>query len=122
MIVRSTRSSGALILHLERSETLDCHCAEAVKQAVLSHLDGRSDLVIDLGRVEFMDSAGVAVLVSVVKAARLNGSQVVFAAALPGVLNVLELIRLDQIFHLQPDVASATRYLAERRASLARGA
>jgi len=69
---------------LRRSEVEVLAKLYEVDEVRIGELDGRSDLVIDLGRVEFMDSAGVAVLVSVVKAARLNGSQVVFAAALPG--------------------------------------
>jgi anti-sigma B factor antagonist len=115
MNVRATRHPNAIVLRLEGVDALDCSCADAVKTAALCHLDGRADLVIDLSAVEFLDSAGVAVLVRLVRAARLNGSDVVFAGARSGVLTVLELIRLDRIFRLRPDVPDALRHLDRQR-------
>jgi anti-sigma B factor antagonist len=78
----------------------------------LDHLlaEGTRKLVIDLGRVGFMNSAGLTMLVHYYKLARSNGGDISLAALQPPVRQVFQLTRLDRVFDLQPDVARAVQW------------
>ena len=94
---------------------LDAHSAGRVKRKTLPLIDGRSDVVLDLAQVDFVDSVGLGVLVSFFKAARSRGCNVNFIGVSSKVRRVLEIIRLDEIFEVHADLASASRALAGRR-------
>lgn len=100
---------------VECEGVLDAHSAEIVKRDTLPLIDGESDVVIDLSNVEFIDSIGLGVLVNLYKAARLKGCNANFIGVAPNVRRVLEIIRLDQIFDVHPDLESAARALDQRR-------
>jgi anti-sigma B factor antagonist len=85
-----------------------------VKRKALPLIDGLSDVVIDLSRVDFVDSVGIGVLVSLIKAARSRGCNANLIGVSSNVRRVLEIIRLDEIFEVHPDMESASRALAHR--------
>jgi len=113
MIVREHRLEGAVRAWLDGTDVLDSGNAAQVKRALLRCLEGAERLVVDLSGIEFVDSAGVGVLISLSKAARLSGRRVVFAGPSPGVRSVLALIRIDAILDLYPDAPEALRSLRE---------
>lgn len=114
MRVDNLTNGGILHVRLDGVECLESANAATVKQAVVGRIDGSCDVVIDLSGVAFIDSAGVASLVSMFKAARLLGKQLRFARVSPEVASVLRLVKLDQIFEIHPDVESAARSLRGR--------
>ena len=59
---------------------------------------GITDLVVDLGRVSFIDSTGLGVLVNAHTAAIEREGTVELVASDPRVVRVLEMTSLDQIF------------------------
>jgi anti-sigma B factor antagonist len=77
----------------------------------LDHLlaEGSRKLVIDLGKVDFINSAGLATLVHYYKFARSNCGDISLVALQPPVRRVIQLSRLDRVFDLQPDVARAVQ-------------
>ena len=118
MNVAAVTKQGVLHLRLHGSDSLDCANAAQVRAAALAKVNGTQDVVVDLSAVDFVDSAGVGVLVSVFKAARAGERTVKFVASSPGVISVLELIKLDQIFDVHPDFASAVKALREEPAEV----
>jgi anti-sigma B factor antagonist len=78
----------------------------------LDHLlsEGTRKLVIDLGKVGFMNSSGLATLVHYYKLARSNCGDISLVALQPKVRQVFQLSRLDRVFDLQPDVARAVQW------------
>ena len=69
---------------------------------------GMHRLVIDLGAVTFLDSAGMAMLVSLLKRVRAASGDVrVVEPAEESVQNILRLTRLDLVFDLKPTVEAA---------------
>ena len=72
---------------------------------------GHTRIVMEMGRVEFVDSSGLSVLVSAVKAARSAGGDVVLSALTPQVQALVELTRLHHLFEIFADEASAVCYL-----------
>src|ERR687896_745336 len=77
----------------------------------LDHLlaEGSRKLVIDLGKVDFINSSGLATLVHYYKLARSNCGDISLAALQPPVRQAFQLSRLDRVFDLQPDVARAVQ-------------
>ncbi len=116
MNVLGDQREGVLLLRLEGNDCLDCSTAEDVRSQLLEKIDGGSDVVVDLSRVEFIDSAGLGVLISVFKAARKGGRMARFAGIRREVQHVMEIIHLDRILELRPNVESALNDLGEHRA------
>lgn len=64
-------------------------------------------LVIDLSRVPYVDSSGIAVLILAMQSLEQNGGQFLLAGAQDTVRTILESARLDQYFRLYPDIDAA---------------
>ena len=107
MRVCSRRHGDVLHLVLEFGDALDAQSAAEVKRRASKLIDGSADVVIDLSSVEFVDSIGLGVLISLFKAVRTAGREAKFIGVRPGVLRVLQIIRLDEIFDLQPNLEPA---------------
>ena len=115
MMVRSDRALGVLHLSIHGTDALDTLVAGTVKAEALALIGRDADVVVDLSGISFLDSTGVGVLVSLFKAARKHGRDARFAGVAPGVRSVLEIIKLDRIFEVYPDAASAAAALKRPR-------
>jgi anti-sigma B factor antagonist len=109
MRVERSERGGIAHLHLTGADALDMANAHEVKVACLQAVEAGLDVVVDLSEVDFVDSAGVGVLVSVFKRTRLRGRRAAFVGVQPGVRSVLAILRLDQIFEIRPDAPAALR-------------
>lgn len=69
--------------------------------------DGKSNLVLDLGGVEYMSSAGLREMVRVLKRVRRGGGDLRIANPSPRVKEVLELAGLNTIFEIFPTQVEA---------------
>lgn len=115
MILRRSLQDGVVVLCVEGTDALDTACAAAFKHAAVEALPDGGDVVVDLGGLDFVDSAGVGAFVGLYKAARARGARLRFAGARPGVRSVLELIRLHRIFEISDEVSGAASEMRERR-------
>jgi anti-sigma B factor antagonist len=115
VILRRSLEDGVVVLCVEGTDALDSACAAAFKHAAVEAIPDGGDVVVDLGGLDFVDSAGVGAFVGLYKAARARGARLRFAGARPGVRSVLELIRLHRILEISDEVAGAARELRERR-------
>jgi anti-anti-sigma factor len=109
MKVHVAREGKSVRLSVAGCEAIDCANAAEIKAEALRLLGDAPDVVIDLTGVEFLDSAGVGVLVGLFKNARLRGGRARFCGLTPGVRSVLELIQLDRIFEIYDDLETAVR-------------
>lgn len=66
-------------------------------------------LVIDLGKVSYMDSSGVATLVEAMQTAKRNKSSLVLCALTDRVRSILHIARLDAFFTIVASVDDATK-------------
>lgn len=64
-------------------------------------------LVIDLTGVPYMDSSGVATLVEALQQSRRQSTKLLLACLQDRVKSVFEIARLDTVFDIKADVASA---------------
>jgi len=67
---------------------------------------GSKNLAINLVKVPCVDSSGIGALIGAHTAAEAAGGKCIFYGALPNVLRVLKMTRLDQVLHLQKDETS----------------
>src|SRR5262245_29025372 len=91
---------------------LDALSAPQAKEAFREYGTGAYHCVVDLGRVSFIDSSGLASLISGLKTFRAQGKQFRLAAVQPNVRQVLTLTMLDRAFEIAPDVPSAMSTIA----------
>lgn len=95
-------SNGSTTTVLEVAGEVDLSTAEQFAEAVDAAAGDASveRIIVDLGGVSFMDSAGLRVLVTGVKAAEARGAKLVATDAQPQVKKVFQLTGLDEILGL----------------------
>ena len=87
---------------------LELATAPRLRQQVVGLIgSGRSNVVIDLTGVDFIDSVGLGVVVGALKRCRTHGGDLMVAGAVPRVRALFEITRLDEIIDLHPDLAAA---------------
>lgn len=77
---------------------------EQIKALVAS---GVVELIFDLSQVTFLDSSGLAVLVSALKATHEHDGWVRLVGMNPQVQSIFQMTMLDRVFGIFPDLASA---------------
>jgi len=113
MELNHTKNNDVDIVHF--SGQLVMANAEEAREQIKPIVDASSgQLILDLQAVNFMDSSGLSVLVSALKAIREKQGEVLLTHVHPSVQNLIELTRLHQVFKLFPDNDSALHYFSSR--------
>jgi anti-sigma B factor antagonist len=64
-------------------------------------------LVVDLTRVNYIDSSGLAVLIEAMQSVKTYGGKFALAGLSEDVLTIFEIAKLDQVFRILPDIEAA---------------
>ena len=87
---------------------LDLHVAPEIRASLRKLIDEKPKrLVVDISRVPYVDSSGLAVLIGAMQSVEHDGGLFMLAGAQEGVMTILESARLDQYFLLYPHVDAA---------------
>lgn len=70
--------------------------------------EGRSRIVVDLEKVDFIDSTGLGVLVGALKRVRTNDGDLALVCTGPRILKVFEITGLTKVFAIHRTVDEAT--------------
>ncbi|MGI8857702.1 MAG: STAS domain-containing protein [Thermomicrobiales bacterium] len=105
MDVTVTVEDGVAIITMDGH--LDALSAPQAKDAFREYGNGDYHAVVDLAKVSFIDSSGLASLISGLKTFRSQGKEFRLAAVQPNVRQVLTLTMLDRAFDIRPDVRTA---------------
>ncbi len=90
---------------------LDAEIAVTFKNTVVSHIDeGNFLIVIDLDKVEFIDSSGLGAIVTCLKHLGRRGD-IVISGVKKSVMPLFELTRMDKVFKIFTDTNSALEEL-----------
>jgi anti-sigma B factor antagonist len=93
-------------------QRLDASMAVPFKSAMVGLVnDGERKLVLDLGKVEFIDSSGLGAMVSILKALGEKGTLSICSVR-PNVMSLFKLTRMDKVFAILPDTSQAVAKLA----------
>ncbi len=87
---------------------IDLHVSPSLTAALNRMIDKKpKQLVVDLSRVAYIDSAGLAALIEGMQKVEAYGGQFALAGLQETVRSIFEIARLDQVFRIFPDVDAA---------------
>ncbi len=97
--LKVTKKDNKLFGFLEDTDRLNATIAPSVKEQLNSNLNKPEvNFVLDLQHIKFIDSTGIGVLISALKTARQNNGYFFLANVNQEVMDLLSLMKLDQIF------------------------
>ena len=116
------RGQGLCVLSFPRATSVDAENArEFVDEALRLAGEARA-CVLDLGKLDFIDSAGLRGLIELRRRLQDRGASLALARPRDDVREILEVTRLSKVFPVYPDVSSATKALREEHFSQQEGA
>jgi anti-sigma B factor antagonist len=95
---------------LEVGGEVDVYTAPRLRERLIELVEGGArHVVVDLSRVEFLDSTGLGVLVGALKRLRAAGGTLGLVCAHERLLKIFRITALDRVFALYDTVEAATR-------------
>lgn len=94
---------------IELSGRIDLSSSPGFRRQLLNTITHNNNLLIDLSRVSYIDSSGVACLVEAYQAARTKSLQFGLVGVTDPVRNVLRLSRLERMFPMHDTMEAASR-------------
>ena len=88
---------------------LDLLTAPELRECLVKVIDEDARIVVDLEAVDFLDSAGLGILVGGLKRARTRGGELELVCTSGDVLKPLEITGLDRVFTIHPGREAALR-------------
>ena len=111
MDINSDQHPQALVISLAGS--FDALTAAEARKAIGTQIEaGQQRIVLDLSQVDFMSSAGVRVILEMLKSSRQMGGELRIAAAQPTVDQTLEISGLVRVLKTYPTISAALRDFA----------
>ena len=93
---------------LEVGGEVDVYTAPTLRERLVELVDGGArNVVVDLGRVDFLDSTGLGVLVGALKRLRAANGTFALVCAKEPLLKIFRITALDQVFPIYGSVAEA---------------
>lgn len=87
---------------------IDLHVSPGIAASIKTMASEKpAKVVIDLSRVSYIDSSGLAVLIEAMQNVSSYGGKFALAGLQAGVRPIFEIARLDQVFRIYPDVDAA---------------
>ena len=102
----STGTQGAWTV-VSLGGEVDLSWSQQVRRAVLDALGASQAVAVDLAKVSYIDSSGIAALVEGFQSARGKGQRFVLVEVSDAVLAVLRLARLDKVFAIHRSLDEA---------------
>jgi len=94
--------------------TVDLYSSPRLREVLMKLLKRKTTkIVVNLADVDYMDSSGLATLIEALHLLVKNGGEMRLAAPKQEILFVLELARLDRLFHVDKDVVASIQKLGE---------
>ncbi|HEX5541059.1 MAG TPA: STAS domain-containing protein [Micromonospora sp.] len=93
---------------LEVGGEVDVYTAPRLRERLVEVIEGGGRrVIVDLGRVDFLDSTGLGVLVGALKRLRATGGTFGLVCDRESLLKIFRITALDQVFPLYPTVDAA---------------
>ena len=87
---------------------IDLHVSPGIAASLAALVDDRPpQLIVDLSRVSYIDSSGLAVLIEAMQNVAAYGGKFSLVGLQDVVRPIFEIARLDQVFRIFPDVDAA---------------
>ena len=93
---------------IEVGGEIDVYTAPRLREVAVEAIDaGHRQLIVDIERVEFLDSTGLGVLVGALKRVRAEGGTLDIVCTHDRLLKIFQITGLDKVFGLHASVAEA---------------
>jgi anti-sigma B factor antagonist len=103
----SAPATGPAVLPLEGE--IDLHVSPRIAAALNEMIAAKpKQLVVDLSRVSYVDSSGLAVFIEAMQNVEKYGGKFALAGLQETVRSIFEIARLDQVFRIFPDLNAAS--------------
>ena len=103
----STRTEGDCTI-VEVGGEIDVYTAPRLREQLVDLVaDGKYHLVVDMERVDFLDSTGLGVLVGGLKRVRAHDGSLRLVCTQERILKIFDITGLDKVFGLHQSVAQA---------------
>ena len=110
MDLKETPLQNAQVVELN-FKRLDAALAESFKSAMVDILNrGVTKLVLDLSKLEFMDSSGLAAILSSLRSFSSGGGEMVVCGAEGAVLKLFQLTKLEKLIKICASKEQADQY------------
>lgn len=104
--VKTISQDAAIIVEIEGE--VDLYSSPNLRKVLLDLTKAQNkQILVDLGKVKYMDSSGVATLVEALQQIGKYGGKLKLANLRDAVKDVFELSRLDKVFDIYPSVEEA---------------
>jgi anti-sigma B factor antagonist len=104
----STRNEGPFTV-VEVGGEVDVYTAPRLRERLVELVEaGARSVIVDLSRVEFLDSTGLGVLVGALKRLRAAGGSLALVCGHERLLKIFRITALDRVFALYDTVEAAT--------------
>ena len=101
-----TRTKDPNVLPLDGE--IDLHVSPEVAKSLRALIESKpKQVVVDLTKVTYLDSSGLAVLIEGMQNVQKYGGKFGLAGVQEDVKHVFDIARLDQVFEIYPDVDTA---------------
>ncbi len=106
--------AGVHVIMLSRREVLDTFAVGAIQPELIGYIQQLEEprVVIDLGAISFISSAGLSLLISAGSAATSRGGQLRLAQVPDDLLGMFRSTRPDRLFEIHPSTDAAVQSLA----------
>jgi N-acetylglucosaminyldiphosphoundecaprenol N-acetyl-beta-D-mannosaminyltransferase len=101
---------------VELPSRLDFETVHQHKELLERAVESDKPCLVDLSKVQFIDSTGVGFLIRMQKKARLHGQQLLLINPGTNVVRALQMMRLQEFFITSPSVAEARKRLEQKPA------
>ena len=110
MVIRLTEEKECVIAEFINLKRFTLAVTEEVKSELKPLLSTQgTKLIFNLQQVEFIDSSGIGCIISLVKTAKSNQSEIKLCNLSREVIEVLELLHLPMILDISKDIESAVK-------------
>lgn len=103
----NSRTADPFVI-IEIGGEIDVYTAPKLREAIVSAVeDGHHRLIVDVQKVDFLDSTGLGVLVGALKRVRADGGSLDIVCTQERILKIFEITGLDKVFGLHDSVDAA---------------
>jgi anti-sigma B factor antagonist len=88
---------------------VDLQHSPKLRKVLMELMFEQCDVLVDMARVDYIDSSGIASLVEAYQMARKNGTRFVLVSVSEAARRVLQLARLDRVFTIADSTEAALR-------------
>ncbi len=100
-MVEVKKINDIIVLSFKNLNKLNILIAQAVKEDIAPYINNpNSKLILDLKGVEYIDSSGFGVLLSILRSSKKNNSTFKICNISPDIMELIKLLKLQNIFEI----------------------